>query len=172
MNQFTTVFFFQGDPNGVFFDTYWRLLVGVLAIVGGCIWCYRSLKRPPQEHQKPTLPAALFLTIWGIGWLSIHLSGYLSESRAYHKLVDVYNSRQYAIAEGPVQVLHTQPTSGHARGDLIRINETEFEIDYFDVTPGYKTTIRHGGWLTEGIYARVYYYQGTILRVDLKNQTQ
>jgi hypothetical protein len=48
------------------------------------------------------------------------------------------------------------------------VNGKEFVVSYFYATPAYTKTIAHGGVLTQGTYARIYYYDGEILRVDIR----
>ena len=48
------------------------------------------------------------------------------------------------------------------------MNGKEFEMNYFYATPGYHNTTAHHGALTQGTYARIYYYDGEILRVDVR----
>jgi hypothetical protein len=82
--------------------------------------------------------------------------------------MSAYRDKRYEVVEGPVQVLHQQPASGHTKGDVIRVNGKEFEVNYFYATPAYHKTIVHNGVLNAGTYARVYYYDGEILRVDIR----
>lgn len=84
------------------------------------------------------------------------------------KLVSAYKRGECEVAEGFVHVLHTQPRSGHDKGDIVRIGNKELEIDYFRLTPGYDLTIAHGGALKDGVYARVYHKKGTIMRIDIR----
>lgn len=88
--------------------------------------------------------------------------------RHINRLVNAYQKKQYQIVEGPVQILHQQPKTGHSKGDIVSVNGTQFEVNYFLATPAYHTTRAHGGVLGAGIYARIYYYDGEILRVDTR----
>lgn len=85
-----------------------------------------------------------------------------------HQYLTQYQAGEYSIIEGKVNVLRRQPQTGHAPGDSIKIGEIPFVIDYFISTPTYKTTISHGGVLKHGVYAKVFYSDGKILRIDLK----
>lgn len=73
--------------------------------------------------------------------------------------------------EGVVHVLHVQPKEGHDSGDIISIAGEEFVIQRFVAGEAYKQTIAHGGFLTEGTYARVFWgYDDpfkSILQVDV-----
>jgi len=82
--------------------------------------------------------------------------------------VTAYKTKDYQVAGGPVRVLRTQPESGHAPGDLVSIGGARFEINFFVSTHAYHKTIAHGGYLREGVYAKVFYRNGDILRIDLK----
>jgi hypothetical protein len=85
----------------------------------------------------------------------------------YQKYQAVFDKKEYQVVEGLVKVLHVFPPQGHDQGDIIVIGGVEFEI-----TPHHKyhynKPIVNGGILTEGMYARVYYYEGKILAIDLK----
>ena len=83
-------------------------------------------------------------------------------------LVNAYQQKQYQVVEGPVEVLHQQPASGHSKGDVIAVNGVQFEVNYFYATPAYRNTLAHGGVLGSGVYARIYYYNGEILRIDIR----
>ena len=48
------------------------------------------------------------------------------------------------------------------------MNGKQFEANYFYAMPAYLKTLAHGGVLGSGVYARIYYYNGEILRVDIR----
>ena len=100
--------------------------------------------------------------------LSILEGSYLVQRNTASQFAHLYATQQYQVVEGPVQVLRLQPKGGHAPGDLIEISNKQFEIDYYLDTVGYKQTIANGGALTEGTYARVYFVDDTIIRVEVK----
>src|SRR5438477_78309 len=77
-------------------------------------------------------------------------------------------NRRSDVIEGVISVKHEQPASGHTKGDVITIEGKEFEVNQFLVTPGYKTTISHGGALKQGVYARLHYHDGIILKAEIK----
>jgi hypothetical protein len=72
------------------------------------------------------------------------------------------------MVEGQVQVLHEQLVTGHTKGDVIAVNGKQFEVNYFYLTPAYRQTIAHGGALRAGVYARLYYYDGEVLRLEVR----
>ena len=117
------------------------------------------------------LPLFMFLISASFGTTS-----YIINRDAYSKLQDKYNSQKYFVAEGVVQVLHEQNYWGHDQSDIIRVGNTEFEIDAYSGGWSYGKTISHGGALSEGTYARIFYVESPfgnvvknfILRVDIR----
>ena len=65
--------------------------------------------------------------------------------------------------------MHEQPATGHTKGDIITVNGKQFEVNYFHLTPAYRNTLAHSGVLNSGVYARIYYHNDEILRVDIRN---
>jgi len=85
-----------------------------------------------------------------------------------NNLVRAYGDGRYQVVEGQVQVLHEQPVTGHTKGDIITVNGKQFEVNYFYLTPAYRNTLAHGGVFASGVYARIYYHNGEILRIDIR----
>ena len=163
MPEFVTVFEITRNSNGIFADEVFRLLIGVLALFGSLKLLRRNWRR--GEGAKDYI-WPVFVLIWSLGWLYGHLLpnvfGYID------KLVSAYHDKRYEVVEGPVEVLHQQPATGHSKGDVIRVNGKEFEVNYYLATPAYNKTIAHKGALNAGTYARIYYYDGEILRVEVR----
>lgn len=163
MPDFVTVFEITRNSNGVFADAMVRLLIGIAALLGSLGLLTRNCRRRKsvRDYIGP-----VFGLIWSLGWIYLHnfphVFGHIN------RLANAYQQKQYQVVEGPVQVLHQQPPTGHSKGDVIRVNEKEFEVNYFYATPAYHDTIAHKGALNAGTYARIYYYGGEILRVDIR----
>ena len=83
-------------------------------------------------------------------------------------LLDAYRDKRYEVVEGQVHVLHRQPKTGHTKGDIVEVNGKQFEVNYFYATPAYNKTLARGGVLGDGVYARIYYFNGEILRVEVR----
>ena len=162
MSDFVTVFEIARGSNGVFGGEVFRLLIGVTALIGGVTALIFNWKN--QELKSWFGP--LFVTSWGLLWLHLHNFPYSFDH--INNLVRAYRHGQYQVVEGQVQVLHEQPATGHTKGDIITVNGKQFEVNYFYATPAYRNTLAHGGVLQSGVYARLYYYNGEILRVDIR----
>lgn len=142
-------------------------IVGIIAIIIGIIGMVIQ-KRNNGYWPIWTGPPIIGVVVGGIIFIlsMIFFIGSITKS---NRLVTVYQSGKYQVTEGIVHVLHTQPSSGHTKGDIIRINGQEFEVNFFVHTPAYSRTISHGGVLRQGTYARVYHQKGKILRIDIRN---
>ena len=163
MPEFVTVFEITRNSNGIFADEVFRLLIGVVALLGSLKLLVRNWRR--GERAKDYI-WPVFVLIWSLGWLYMHLIPNVFGHT--NTLVNAYQQKQYKIVEGQVHVLHQQPYHGHSEGDRIRVDGQEFVISYFYYTSAYRNTIAHKGALKEGTYARIYYYDGEILRVDIR----
>ena len=162
VSDFVSVFEIARNSNGVFAEEVFRLLVGIAALIGGVT----ALIVQWKNNGFKSWFGPVFVIAWGLFWLYLHNFPYVFEH--INSLVGAYRDGQYQVAEGQVQVLHEQPATGHTRGDIITVNGKQFEVNYFYVTPAYRNTLAHGGVLGGGVYARLYYYNGEILRVDIR----
>ena len=161
-SDFVTVFEIARGSNGVFAGEVFRLLVGIAALIGGVT----ALILQWRNNGLRGWLGPVFITAWSLLWLYLHnfpyVFGHISS------LVRAYRDGQYQVAEGQVLVLHEQPATGHTKGDIITVHGKQFEVNYFYATPAYRNTLAHGGVLQSGVYARLYYYNGEILRVDIR----
>jgi hypothetical protein len=163
--DFVTVFEITRWSNGLLADTLFRLLVGVVALIGGAT-ALISIWRKPGVLQWRNLFPLLFLVAWAVLWLAMH--DFPRVFRHIDHLAEAYERGGYEIAEGIVTVLHQQPAHGHSSGDRITVDRKPFEVNYFYATPAYRQTIAHGGALQQGTYARLSHVDGEIVRVEIR----
>ena len=161
ISDFVTVFEITRGSNGVMTDSLVRLLIGVGAFVGGA----SSLIVKWRKGELKRCFSALFVIAWSCFWIYLHNFPHVFGH--VNSLVGAYRNGGYQVVEGPVEVIHRQPATGHTKGDVVSVNGKQFEVNYFYATPAYHNTLAHGGVLGSGVYARLYYYNGEILRVDL-----
>lgn len=171
MNDFVTVFIVPKDIEV-------SVLVGAIMSLVFVVICIVEviLRKKGRKGIFPcptwTLPPTFGIVIGSIilfGASTIFIRSIIQSNR----LVSAYKRGEYEVAKGIVHVLHKQPAGGHDKGDIFRIGDDEFVINYFRFTPGYNLTIANGGVLKDGVYAKVYHQKGTIMRIDiLKTQTK
>ena len=162
VSDFVTVFEISRNSNGVLVETASRFFIGIAVLIGGV----RVLVQRWRNNGAKSLVGAGFAIVWSLLWLYLHnfphVVGHINS------LVRAYRERQYHVVEGLVRVLHQQPATGHSKGDLIAVDGEQFEVNYFYFTPAYRKTLAHGGVLGAGVYARIYHYNGEILRIDIR----
>ena len=162
-SDFVTVFEIARGSNGVLADEIFRLLVGVGALIGGVTALIVNWR---NKRRLTSWIGPVFITSWALFWLYLHSFPFVLGH--FNSLVSAYRHGQYQVVEGQVQVLQEQPATGHTKGDIITVNGKQFEVNYFYLTPAYRNTIAHGGVLNSGVYTRIYYHNGEILRVDIR----
>lgn len=168
MHNFTTVFEITAGTNGIQEEAMLRLVIGVIILIGGIIGFVLRKRTQGRFPKKLWTPA--FMTFWGFIWLCISIPIWQKEISDINHFLEIYRNGKCQIVEGIVQVSHEQPASGHTAGDKITVDGQEFEVNYFMVTPGYNITISHGGALREGVFARLHYYNGVILKVEIRKK--
>ncbi len=122
-------------------------------------------------YKKQDFPRRKFTIFWGstvtvtaplmlLYIIISHILTYLS-----------FQSQDFEIVRGKIDVLRTQPKEGHAPGDLIKIGTREIEIDYYVNSSCYHQTISNGGVLNSGKYVTLYISDGCILKVDVSTES-
>jgi hypothetical protein len=177
MNEFATVFIFTEKTNDGYIFARNSTLFGLFGLILGVVaigLTISGLKKVKGSLRK--VATIVFMAVWLVLWMSSSknsldngINRQIALEQEYEHLLSVYNKQQYQIAEGVIEVLHTQPAGGHDKGDIIKIGGTELEINYYTSTFGYNKTLSHDGVLAAGRYARIYYADDIILRIDLKN---
>ena len=127
---------------------------GFFVLLGFGVLCV-SLRR---DKPGPVLWGAAALLLGGVGLAAVsirHVGTYWA-----------YSHKDFDTVEGTVHVISRQRASGHAPGDMIDVNGRTIEVDYFNVDPGYHTTLAHGGALEEGARVRLAVNNGRILRLE------
>lgn len=130
----------------------------------------------------------IFLGLWIPVWLFVFvLTLGILVSDGY-KYTSALAEGRCDIVEGPVLLIRQQPRSGarswlqspkhsqgtlippatNAPGDLVKIGDKVFLVDFYSLGLGYQRTAAHGGVLTNGAYARLHYVGDTIVKVEVR----
>lgn len=161
MNNLTTVFVFTDN-------LFWVASVD-LYFLGLVSFALSGLLKKKTEEQD----FVLYLLGQVLGWLGVVVVGLMAVFMAkadyedYFEAKAIYDNQRYSVVEGTVALLHSQPFDGHDKGDIVRVNDVEFEINGFRHTLAYHQTVSHWGVLQQGVYAKIYYYDNWILRIDI-----
>lgn len=168
MKELTTVFEITSGSNGIRADALFRVTIGTVVLIAGIAGLIS--RKQTQEQIPRKLFGSAFMVGWAVLWLIFHFPLWTISTTHLNHLLDVYRNGKCQIAEGLVHVAYVQPATGHAGGDKIIVDDQKFEVNYFLETPGYKQTISHGGVLREGVFARLHYYDGVILKVEIETK--
>ena len=155
---------YEGFTHVLLEASLW-LTAGLAMVIGGILYRRRSNLTREQGDERNAGPTVLIA--FGILWLSFCVLGFGLALGLGLRLLIVYGSGEAEITEGVVRVLHEQPAGGGTEGDILEINGVQVEVDRLLLSPAYGRTIVFGGVLREGVYARVYHWQGRIVRIDV-----
>ena len=104
LSEFVTVFEITRNSNGVFVGAVFRLLIGIVALIGALRSLVRNRRR---ESSRRDYIGPIFVLVWSLFWIYLHnfphVFGHID------RLMSAYQQKQYQIVEGPVQILHQQP---------------------------------------------------------------
>lgn len=142
-----------------------RLIVGFVMVslaIAGIVFRDRLKGRLADASRS-----AYLLLFIGLLWTAFHAYFLFESGTERESLVNSYMGNEYESVEGNVQVLHKQPHNGHDRGDIVKIGDQEFEINYYRKTAAYRITLAHGGLLKDGITARVSYIDDQIVAIEI-----
>ncbi|MCL4270648.1 MAG: hypothetical protein KJZ72_13935 [Anaerolineales bacterium] len=185
MNNFTTIFLFTDIGKFQNLIIFWGTILYV--IIFGFLWIkfVINIKASKNKFSDSTIKY-IIQSVFGLIFAMIVLPMFVSLAfGTYYYIVfhdeyletqAKYNTQQYLVTEGIVHVLHAQNPLGHDQGDIIKVGDVEFEINAYVGGWNYNKTISHGGALTEGTYARIFYIENPvgnvfkylILRIDIR----
>ena len=189
--SFVTVFQTNYFSNGYLPVYLLIVLLGLLVLL--FIW----FKRDANGKMRSVKPKMIFLILWVPIWLIafvVPLGAIISEGHRYTKALA---QGQCSVVEGPVALVRHQPKSGssgwlqtprratfesrsgsaqrntapppvNAPGDVVRIGDKLFVLNFYALGVGYKQTAVQGGTLTNGAYARLHYVGNTIVKVEVR----
>ncbi len=171
MAAFSTAFEISKNNTETLDHPRAMLQFGIVAVAIGIIALIVVITHIGKHGLRlKSLYYVFFPLAWAAFVIPISIQDFNTAKAQINELVSAYTSNQCEISEGPVQVLHEQSRHGHTKGDIVSIGGTKLEINAFHATTAYREIIAHGGVLREGVYARVYHYNGRVLRVDVRKE--
>jgi len=190
--SFVTVFQTSYFSNGYLPVFFFCVLAGLIVIL--FVW----FKRDSNGKMRSVKPKMIFLGLWVPIWLIVFvlpLGGLISHG---YKYTNALAKGRCNTVEGPVLLIREQPKRGgglwlqtpkqasfnsrsgagatqrnstpptNAPGDLVKIGDRMFVLDFYSPGLGYQQTAVHGGALTNGAYARLHYVGNTIVKVEVR----
>jgi hypothetical protein len=165
MDQFHTAFLYANNFPGAIADIATPLCAIILSIVLILPELGRLTAKNVALSEKT--PPILMGLVFIIG--VYNLLGTCSALAAdYSDLERAYTEQRFQVVDGVVSV---QRISNTQRTDLITIGgKSIYTVGYIGKTFGYNQSASQSSPLRNGVYARAYIYNGTILRIDLRDR--
>ena len=160
-NDFIKIFEVTYFSNGELLISLLFLFIGIIGLIATRRGYIGSNNKIPRKSLAYII--TIIFTIVGLYMTT-------NDLKDGYKLKQLLNNGKCEIVQGHVKVLHKEKKSGHdiKGGDHIIINNKHFHLSYFIKTLAYKNTIENGGVLKEGVYVRLHYVNGEILKVEIK----
>jgi hypothetical protein len=190
--SFVTVFQTSYFSNG-----YLPILI-LCALAGLIVALVVLFKRDSSGKRFQGGAKMIFLGFWIPVWLFVFVLAVGMLISYGHKYTRALVDGRCDIVEGPVLLIRQQPKSGarlwlqspkhasltstgyagakgylappatNAPGDIVKVGDREFVMNFYSLGLGYQQTAAHGGVLTNGAYARLHYLGNTIVKVEVR----
>ena len=164
---YRTVFEVSYLSNGILLLNVTFLFVGLF--VPTVVTLIRG-RMPESEAREGEQTYRYFLLI-AVVWIGIGTLWLFKNLHSGYDLTHAVRSRYCRVVEGKVEVISRQPHGGHGGQENIRIAGKDFGFSYYGGKLGYSRTISHGGWLTDGVNARLRYIGNTIVKVEVRPES-
>ncbi|HUJ93569.1 MAG TPA: hypothetical protein VLW46_01240 [Candidatus Bathyarchaeia archaeon] len=145
---------------------WWWPAFGLIFIVIGVV----VIKFGPKlDLNKRTFAIPPKLIGWGFVvfascWTSI---AFASTYSSYRRLLQTYRTGRYLVVEGIVQDFHPMPYEGH-QNECFSVQREWFCYSDYAVQAGFNQSASHGGPIRQGLPVRIAYYDGEILRLEVR----
>ncbi len=153
---YVTVFEITQKPFQWWFPAFGLIfvLIGIVLIAIGRRW-------PSQKHAKRT---GYFAVAFASLWVLLAFGSTFSD---YRKSVETYRSGNYSVVEGQVENFHPMSYGGHG-DECFSVRGERFCYSDYVIQSGFSQSASHGGPIREGLPVRIAYYDGQILRLEIR----
>lgn len=153
---YVTVFDISKQP----FEWWWPA-IGILIFALGIVLIKLAPRWPNLKNAKV------------VGWVMLVVGPiftivvYNSVNSMWADWRSAYERGSYFTVEGVVEDFKPMPYEGHQE-ECFRVKNQQFCYSDYIVQPGFRQSASHGGPIREGLPVRIYYYEGQILRLDIR----
>jgi len=161
----------EHDQYRVAFDLYqksfewWFPAIGLIFVVISVVIVW--LGRTKNWHRSRRF-VGYFMFGFACLWSGVTFSTTLSE---YAALRSAYRRSQFSVVEGRVTNFRPMPYQGH-QPECFSVQSRTFCYSDYEVTAGFNNSASHGGPIREGLPVRVSFVGTTIVRLEVKSETQ
>lgn len=140
---------------------WWFTAFGLIFVLIGIVFIFVGKKWPSLRRAKIT---GYFMLVFASLWTVIAFNSTFGD---YRKSIDAYRAGNYAVVEGNVKNFHPMPYEGH-QDECFSVQDERFCYSDYAVQAGFNQSASHGGPIREGLPVRVIYYNGQILRLEVR----
>jgi hypothetical protein len=181
-----------------YFSNGYLAILSLCVLAGLIVILFVWFKRDSNGKMRSAKPKMIFLFLWVPIWLIVFVLPVGTLIAEGHKYTTALAEGRSNIVEGPVLLIRQQPKSGsrswlqsprnvslnysgntiaqrnamspatNAPGDLVKIGDRLFVLNFYAMGLGYQKTVVQGGVLTNGAYVRLHYLDNTIVRVEVR----
>lgn len=161
--EFVTVFELASNVNEIIIDvvSICAFLLIFLLLLG--FIRYKKKKYTVKTHATLSILSFVFLILF-----IFQITSLVNMIRSYNYFKTIFKQKAYRVCEGSVKLIQKAETRGPVHSDIVLIDGHQFEIKYSDNSVAYHKTIVRGGLLKENVYARIYYFENDILKIDMR----
>ena len=134
-----------------------------VAIGGVIVWLGRT-----RNWQGSRRIAGYFMIGFACLWSGVTFSTTFSDYAALHS---AYRRSQFSVVEGRVTNFRPMPYEGHQL-ECFSVQSQTFCYSDYVVTAGFSNSASHGGPIREGLPVRISYIGNSIVRVEVRSDTQ
>lgn len=154
--EYVTVFEITQKP----FE-WWFSAFGLIFIVIGIVLILVGNRWPSQRGAKFT---GYFMLVFASLWTLIAFTSTFGD---YRNVTEAYRTGNFSTVEGPVENFRPMPYEGH-QSECFSVQNERFCYSDYVIQGGFNHSASHGGPIREGLPVRVAYYEGQILRLEVR----
>jgi hypothetical protein len=140
---------------------FWFPAVGIgFILLGGCL-SWLAQREPKWRHSWGPRLGLIFAVLWTLGTFVLVGGNFVRDYRAL-------SSGHADHVEGPVENFIPMPASGHGE-ESFSVQGVSFSYSDFVVTPGFNKTTFHNGPMRADLYVRIWYHDGDILKLEIRD---
>jgi len=149
---YVTVFEVSYWSNGTLLLSFASLVIGV-GVTAGIVSGKFKMERVNRY---------LALLLWSTPWIGMATFWMARTAWNASEFRAALEEGTCQIAEGPVVVVRAS-----SKADQLQIGGTLLKVNHAVLGLSYRKTVAHGGVLRDGVQARVSYFRGQILKVEV-----
>ena len=140
---------------------WWFPASGLIFVLIGAAFIWAGRRWPSQKRMRI---AGYFMLGFASLWVLFAFGLTFSE---YRQCVDAYRSGKYTVVEGQVENFRPMPYEGH-QDECFTVRNERFCYSDYGIQAGFNNSASHGGPIREDLPVRIAYYNGQILRLQIR----